>query len=172
MEKGYVHVYTGDGKGKTTAAVGLATRAAGNGLAVGFLQFLKSGFTGEMVPLARMGVTYLAPQFSSKFVYQMTEEEKEACAITQQDLLSRAAELAQRLDVLVLDEVICAVDTGMITEADLLDLIKNRPAGLELVLTGRGATPAMLEQADYATEMKCIKHPYDKGVKARTGIEL
>lgn len=171
MQDGCVHVYTGAGKGKTTAAAGLAARAAGQGLRVGFFQFLKNGVSGEVISLAKLGVQVVSPQGGGKFVWEMDEAEKRACAQKQSETLARAAEMAERLDVLVLDEAIAAMDAGVLDEGEVTAFVKNRPRGLELVLTGRGASAELLQQADYVTEMQQVAHPYEAGRKARRGIE-
>lgn len=172
MQTGYVHVYTGNGKGKTTAAVGAAVRAAGSGLRVGFFQFLKSGASGELAALAKLGVEVGSPEGQDKFLWQMTDEEKTACARRQTQLLEQAATLAPALDVLVLDEVVCAVAEGMVPWQGLLALVQTRPAGTELILTGRGASEELVALADYVTEMRFVRHPFEKGVPARRGIEF
>ena len=171
MENAKVHIYTGDGKGKTTAAVGLAARGVGQEKKVVFFQFLKTGLTGEMLPLVRQGVSFFAPQGSGKFVWEMDEQEKEACRKQQQANFERACSMAEDFDIMVLDEVICAVDTGMLEKVQVFNFMKNRPATLELVATGRGADEEWFALADYVTEMKCIKHPYNDGVQARRGVE-
>lgn len=171
MEKGYIEVYYGDGKGKTTAAVGLAARAAGQGLRVGFYQFLKSGFSGEMVPLVKAGVQFFCPQ-TPKFVWEMSEAEKAACREKQQQNFERAANMAGGYDLLVLDEVLDAVETGMVDKAPVMALLADKPAGTELVLTGQKIWPELLAMADYVTEMQKKKHPYDNGLAARPGIEM
>ncbi len=171
MKQGCVHVYTGDGKGKTTASVGLAVRAVGQGLNVGFFQFLKSGISGEVVALAQLGVEVFSPQAGSKFVWEMNEGERAACAELQQNTLERAMAMMGELDLLILDEVVCAIDVGMLSEKELLRLIENRPQELELVITGRGASEEIMQLADYVTEMVKHAHPYDQGHKARSGIE-
>lgn len=172
MEVGLIEVYTGEGKGKTTAAVGLATRALGQGLRVGLFQFLKTGMSGEMIPLVKAGAVFMAPQGSGKFVFQMNEQEKAQCKAQQMANLMRATEMMPRLDVLVLDEIFGALETGMIEKEALLALLAQKPQGMELVLTGRNAPEDIVETADYVTEMRCVKHPYDAGISARMGIEF
>lgn len=172
MGKGYIHIYTGDGKGKTTAAAGLSTRAVGQNKKVAFFQFLKSGFSGEMASLARLGVSVFAPQGNGKFVKDMSAEEKIACQNQQQASLERAVAMGNDLDLLVLDEVICAVETGIVPLQTVLMFMENKPDSLELVLTGRNATAEMIERADYVSELVCVKHPYEKGITARKGIEF
>lgn len=172
MEQGYIQIYMGDGKGKTTAAVGLATRALGQDLKVGFFQFLKTGMPGEMIPLVKQGALFMAPQGSGKFVFEMNDQEKEMCKQQQSANLMRAIEMMPQLDLLVLDEALGALETGMIEKEVLLALLDNKPKEMELVITGRNAPAGLIEKADYVTEMKCIKHPYEKGVIARKGIEF
>ncbi|MDL2324477.1 cob(I)yrinic acid a,c-diamide adenosyltransferase [Ruminococcaceae bacterium OttesenSCG-928-A16] len=172
MEQGMIQIYTGEGKGKTTAAAGLAARALGQGLRVGFFGFLKTGLSGEMVSLVKAGAVFMAPQGSGKFVWQMDDTEKEACRKQQTATLARAAQMMNQFDLLVLDEVFGALATGMLTPGDVMQLVEQKPAGMELVLTGRDAPPALLAKADYVTEMRSVKHPFDDGLKARKGIEF
>jgi len=169
--QGCVHVYTGNGKGKTTAAVGLAVRAAGQGLRVAFVQFLKTGASGEVPALEKLGVTVVSPPAPEKFLWQMDAAEKMACAAGQQAILARAAALMPTTDLLVLDEVICTLEAGLVPRAQLDALLDSRPAALELVLTGRGADAALLARADYATEMRCLAHSFEAGRPACKGIE-
>lgn len=172
MKNACVHVYTGEGKGKTTAAVGLAVRAAGRGLRVGFLQFLKDGSSGEIQALEKLGVQVDAPAADGKFVFEMDEVEKAACAEKQRKIFDNAKKIAQSCDLLVLDEVICAVDCGLISEQELLKFVQEKPESLELVLTGRGASAALCAESEYVTEMRCLQHPYQQGMAARCGIEF
>lgn len=169
--KGLCHIYTGDGKGKTTAAVGLAVRAAGSGLKVFFVQFLKGRPTGEIRPLELLGIETVRSEGVVKFIPEMTPEEKAACVKAQQGCWEAAREAAGSCDLLILDEVIAAATMGMITIGELCEFIINRPEGLELVLTGRDAPPELLELADYITEMHAVRHPFENGADARRGIE-
>ncbi|MFV0413245.1 MAG: cob(I)yrinic acid a,c-diamide adenosyltransferase [Oscillospiraceae bacterium] len=171
MQKGCLQVYTGDGKGKTTAAAGLAVRALGRGLRVGFFQFLKDGSSGEIEVLRRLGALVAAAPLQ-KFVWEMTPQEKEGCAKAQGQLLAQAAEALPGLDLAVLDEAACACTAGMLLLPALLTVVRQRPLGLELVVTGRGAPAPLLELADYVTEMRLLRHPYDAGLAARSGIEF
>ncbi len=168
--KGLLHIYTGDGKGKTTAAAGLAARAAGQGLEVGFFQFLKNGVSGEVISLTQLGVDVFSPQCGG-FYHEMTTDEQKRCREQQQKMLQRAAERAGEYDLLVLDEVICALELGVVEREDVERLVEERPDGLELVLTGRGADEALIALGDYVTEMQPLHHPYDGGQLARRGIE-
>lgn len=171
MTTGLLHVYCGDGKGKTSAAMGLALRAAGSGLRVHLVQFLKSGNSGELHALAAVpGVTVFGDKTEMKFTFQMDASEKENTTALHNAALQAA--LAQPCDVLILDEVTSAYNLGMVDADVIQQLVCHRPAGMELVLTGRDPAQFMLDAADYVTEMTCRKHPYDKGVAARQGIEF
>ena len=169
MEQGLVHLYWGAGKGKTTAAMGLALRALGAGLQVRVVQFLKDGSSSEIAPLRRLGAAVFAGDTGGRFVFEMTGEEK-AQARLQQDAALREA-LAQPCDLLILDECCAACALGMVNEALLRRAVLGRPAGREVVLTGRDPADWMRQAADYSTEMRPERHPYDRGVGARVGVE-
>jgi cob(I)alamin adenosyltransferase len=169
---GTVQIYTGDGKGKTTAAFGLALRACGHGRRVLVLQFMKGS--------ERYGELKAAASLASFTVEQYGRDDfVRRGAPTPEDVRLAAAGMARArqavgggdFDLVVLDELNVAVAYGLVPEDDVLALIKEKPAALELVLTGRGAPPALIEAADLVTEMKEIKHPYRRGVKAREGVE-
>ena len=173
---GLVHAYTGDGKGKTTASVGLCVRAAGRGLRVLFCQFLKGRSSGELASLEKLGVTIMRmqdPEAQVKFTFQMTEEELNESRRQHAELLARAKAAAQagEYDLVVLDESIVTVSIGLLEESALCDLIAHKSSGTELVMTGRGLPPALAERCDYISEIVMRKHPYEKGVQARRGIE-
>ena len=171
---GLVHVYCGDGKGKTTAAVGLCARAVGAGKRVVLVQFLKGGETGELAPLQALGVRVLRGKGGTRFSFAMTDAEKAAARAVHDAHLQEAAQLtlAEGVDLLVLDEALGALRHGLLDEELLQGLVRQRPAGLELVLTGRNPPAWLLEAADYVSEFTKQKHPYEKGVPARRGIEL
>ncbi|XOQ52714.1 MAG: Cob(I)yrinic acid a,c-diamide adenosyltransferase [Succiniclasticum sp.] len=171
---GLIHVYTGAGKGKTTAAMGLILRASGRGLKVTLLQFMKGRPTGELLSLQRLpGVQVYRAKEMTKFSFQMTEEEKKDMRQRHDALLQEVTARCREdgTDLLVLDEALGAVGTGLLDEDLLLDFLDHKPAHLEVVLTGRNPSPALLERADYVTEMVKRKHPFDKGIPARDGIE-
>lgn len=171
MNTGLIHLYYGDGKGKTTAAMGLALRAAGRGLRVVLVQFLKSGDSGELKILRTLpNVTVLSGKGSTKFTFQMSEEEKLAAKVLHETHLREALRLP--FDLLVLDEAASAYTAGLLDVKLLEDAIYYRPPNTELVLTGRNPASFMLEAADYVTEMTCRKHPFERGVAAREGIEF
>ena len=174
MEKGLIEVYCGDGKGKTTAAVGLAVRAAGRGLRVCLVQFLKGRETGELVSLAMLpNIRVIRSKQSGKFTFQMDERELRAVYDLQTKDLLTAMEVmrAGECDVLILDEIMAALSTGTVDEDLLRSLMEQRPGTVELVLTGRNPPDWILEQADYISEIVKRRHPFDKAVAARDGIE-
>ena len=171
MELGQFQVYTGDGKGKTTAALGLALRASGAGLSVFIGQFMKSGGTSELAALKRLD-NVTAEAFGSGLGLLLGREASPSDAACAKAGVERLLQILDRYDVVIADEINCARMCGLLDEGDLMRLIDARPASTELVFTGRGATPAVLARADLVTEMRAVKHYYaDKGLPARTGIE-
>ena len=170
MSKGLIHLYYGDGKGKTTAAMGLAVRALGCGKRVVIVQFLKSSPTGELEPLQKLGATIYRGKSGSKFVFQMNEEEKTATRLMQTENLLQA--LNMPADLLILDEACAAWNLNMVDRDLLQNTVLHKPEAQELVLTGRDPADWMTEAADYITEMHCHRHPYEKGIPARRGIEF
>jgi cob(I)alamin adenosyltransferase len=169
MKRGYVHVYTGDGKGKTTAALGLVVRAVGAGLRVRVVQFIKSREYSEIRTLERLGVPVSQFGRGCFIMGEPTAEDRRVAA----EGLEAIRELMrdEDLDLLVLDEINVALQLGLIDLEHVLDLVRSKPAGLELVLTGRGAPRELMNAADLVTEMVKVKHYYDEGVRARDGIE-
>lgn len=169
-----VHVYCGDGKGKTTASVGLAVRAAGNGMKVLFCQCMKDGSSSEVEMLKKLGISYRCCTERFGFFWNMTEEQKKAaaCAYTGlfESVTKKAAEEAY--DLLVIDEFMSAYNHGLIDQKKAIDFLLHRPERLEVVLTGREPGEEILKLADYVTEMRKGKHPFDEGIPARKGIEL
>ena len=168
-QTGLVHLYYGDGKGKTTAAMGLALRALGSGKRVAVLQFLKGGQSGEIPLLEQLGAKLYRGKAGQKFVFQMNDAEKAETRALQNANL--AAAMAEPADLLVLDEAGSAWELDMVDKALLQQAVLQRPAGQECVLTAHAAPQWMLDAADYVTEMKCLRHPYQKGIAARKGIE-
>lgn len=169
MEKGLIHLYWGDGKGKTTAAMGVAMRALAAGKKVVIVQFLKGQESGEITLLFELGAQIYRGKAGHKFVFQMTEEEKAQTRKVQDEHLLAA--LQQPADLLILDEACAAVQLNMVDEAMLKKAVCEKPAEQELILTGRNPADWMTETADYVTEMHCWKHPYEKGIPARKGVE-
>ncbi len=168
-QTGLVHLYYGDGKGKTTAAMGLALRALGSGKRVAVLQFLKGGQSGEIPLLEQLGAKLYRGKAGQKFVFQMNDAEKAETRALQNANL--AAAMAEPADLLVLDEAGSAWELDMVDKALLQQAVLQRPVGQECVLTAHAAPQWMLDAADYVTEMKCLRHPYQKGIAARKGIE-
>lgn len=175
MQRGLVHIYTGEGKGKTTAAVGLAARAAGQGVKVFFIQFFKEekASSGEKESLRRLGVDLVRsdvrhPMFTGgKTDLQAVKASVVGTYEAAKEKLSRGG-----YGLAVFDEIMSAVNGGWISEDDMLGFLDSRPASLEVVLTGRNAPTELVRIADYVTEMLKIKHPFDHGVQARKGIEF
>ena len=169
--QGFVQVYTGDGKGKTTAALGLALRAAGAGLRVYFGQFIKNADYSEIKALARFADCITVRQFG-RGCFLLTEPAPEDRAAARRALEGLSEALTSGdYDLVIADEANVAVTLGLIEANDLVSLIDLRPEQVELVLTGRGAPEAVLARADLVTEMRCVRHYYDRGVLARPGIE-
>lgn len=173
METGLVQVYTGDGKGKTTAAVGLAMRAIGKGLKVFMVQFLKGRRYGEVETAGRLAGDFTLVQSGlDTFVYEGRATDEDVRLAHEGLETARKAIMSGDYDVVILDEVNVAIKLEVLTVGEVLPLIDERPGGVEIVLTGRYAPPEFLERADYITEMKCVKHCFDDGVRMREGIEF
>ena len=165
-----VHLYCGEGKGKTTAAMGLALRALGQGFKVTVVQFLKSGTSGELESLRTLGATVYSGKIGNHFFSKMSPEEQRENRKLYSAFLNKILENTG--DLLILDEA-CGVWEYDLVDRDLLRrTVEGRPAGLEVVLTGRHPADWMLEQADYITEMRCHRHPYEQGIVARKGVEF
>lgn len=163
-----LHLYWGNGKGKTTAAMGLALRALGHGQRVVIVQFLKDGTSGEIAPLRAAGAAvYACP--NAKFTWLMDEADKAAAREASARALGQA--LAEPFDLLVLDEACAALKSGILDEALLRRAVAFAKNGREVVLTGRDPAPWLQEAADYSTEMRAHRHPYADGVAAREGVE-
>ncbi|MHB0878057.1 MAG: cob(I)yrinic acid a,c-diamide adenosyltransferase [Anaerolineae bacterium] len=169
---GLVHVYTGEGKGKTTAALGLALRAAGQGCRVRIIQFLKARDTGELHSLPKLAPQVSIEQFGivefsragmvTPAAQQATESGLEA---------ARRATRGGDYDLVILDEALVAAQLGVISVETLLDLMRGKAPQVELVLTGRGAPDEVIAEADLVTYMQEVKHPYHRGIPARRGID-
>lgn len=170
---GLIHVYCGDGKGKTTAAIGLAVRAAGAGKRVVFTQFFKDGSSSEIKVLQGVeNIQILHCNTVRGFWKRMTDAQKARASADYTQLLSDVARLAMDADLLVLDEIVSACNHGTIAEVAVTDFLRSKPEKLEVVLTGRDPSECLLRLADYVTQMQKIKHPYDRGIGARKGIEF
>lgn len=173
MDTGRIHIYFGDGKGKTTAAVGQAVRAAGHGFRVLFFQFLKDNSSNERKILEQISnITCLPGREQVKFVSRMNGDEKAELLHYNNKALDEIVKFCSLFDLLVMDEALCAVGLKVLSEEKLISFLQHKPRGLEIVLTGHQVSDRMKEIADYATEMHKIKHPYDLGKLAREGIEF
>jgi cob(I)alamin adenosyltransferase len=199
LEQGLVQVYTGTGKGKTTASLGLALRAVGHNLKVVMIQFMKSGDTGELfaieryvphISIVQCGKEALDEKQLKIFGFEGVEEKRRENKLTEDEVYvflpdeeereacRRGVELAKKLvmsgtvDVVILDEINCVMDKNLVDVNEIVELIKNKPRHVELILTGRGAPEQILDVADYVSEIRRVKHPYDKGILARKGIEF
>ncbi len=171
MKKGFVQVYTGNGKGKTTAAVGLAIRSAGAGLKVYFCQFLKGRPTCEMKIFRKLDNRISVLRSGKKGFVTHPEKEDFEKANTCFRKVSKVISKGE-YDVVILDEINNAMAINLINSKELIDVIKNKPKHVELVLTGRNIPQEIIKIADLVTEMKEIKHYYSKGIQARKGIEM
>jgi len=168
---GYTHIYTGDGKGKTTAAFGLALRAAGAGFSVYIAQFIKKGEYSEIKALERFSDLITLEQFGlGRFIKGKPQPEDIAAAARGLKAV-KSVMSGQQHQMIVMDEANVAVSCGLFSISDLLEIIDMKPQGVELVITGRGAAAAVLERADLVSEIKSLKHYFQKGVPARVGIE-
>ena len=165
-----VHLYYGYGKGKTTAAVGLAVRAAGAGKKVLFFQFLKGNNSSERKIIENL-TDVIPGRDGEKFIFQMSDEEKRESVGYYGEKLDEIFEIAKNYDLIVLDEAADAVEVGFISEKRLTELINKFGNCKEIIITGHNPSKALADCCDYVTEMKKIKHPYDSGTKARRGIE-
>lgn len=177
LPKGIVHVYTGDGKGKTTAALGLAVRAAGAGLRVAFLQFIKGGITtSELAAVARLAprlwVARFAEQVTPFSLGQGEPTAEDKAAAEQGWQVARKVLASGAWDVVVLDEIANVCRAGLLKVEEVIAGIQSRPNHVEVICTGRGAPQELIEIADLVTDMRCVKHPYDLGLVARRGIEF
>ena len=168
-----IHLYYGDGKGKTSAACGLALRAAGSGLRVLFVQFFKAGTSGEIKALSHVeNVEILSPSLHYGRYKMMTDVQKAEIGSHYQLLLQETVERAPDFDLIVLDEAVAAYRYAMIDDEELLAFLDREGQNREIVLTGRDPSPELLALADYATDMRKEKHPFDQGITARKGIEF
>lgn len=170
--KGLIHIYCGDGKGKTTSSLGLALRAVGNGMKVKIVQFLKTNNTSEYKSIRNIdGIDIVVTQEKEKFVFQMNDKEKDDLYKTQNDILNETISNLKNIDMLIFDEILGAIETKTIDENILKSFIVNKPDNIELVLTGRNVDDFYINKADYVSVINCKKHPYEKGISARKGIE-
>jgi cob(I)alamin adenosyltransferase len=172
LEKGLVQVYTGDGKGKTSAAFGIALRAIGRGLKVYIIQFIKGGFDyGELYIIDRLPNLALKAFGRGEFVTQKPPGEEDIKLAKEAFQLTQKVVEGGEYDIVILDEINVALNLNLISIEGVLELIKKKPKHVELILTGRYAPKEIIDAADLVTEMREVKHPFNKGYKARKGIE-
>ena len=173
MQKGLIHIYYGDGKGKTSSAIGLSIRAAGAGLKVFITRFLKDAQSSELSVLKKVdGITLGDTPISLPFYFTMNQKQKLEYRTYAQSLLRRAYEEMKRQDVIVLDEFLDAVDLGIISVSEAVEFIKARPQNIELVMTGHTLISELESLAYYVSHIVAEKHPFTEGMAARKGIEF
>lgn len=174
-EKGLVILYTGEGKGKTTAALGLVLRAAGYNKKCLIIQFGKAWFTGEMVGIKRLGPGVKIIQGGKGFLdilgSKISKAEHKKAANEAFNILYKEV-ISDKWDIVVADEVVGAISSGVLSLAQVIKLIKDKPLRMDLVLTGHHAPKGLINMADLVTEMKEVKHPYQKGILAKKGIDF
>lgn len=176
LNEGFVQIYTGNGKGKTTAAIGQGIRAYGNGLKVIMVQFLKSGKTGELNTIDELGENFEIFRFEKKrgFVWTLTEEEKlevKKEVKVAYDFILDVIENC-KCDMLIIDEIMGVLKNEFLSVEDVLNFIRKKPKNMELIMTGRNVPEEIVDKANLVTDMKEIKHYYKEGVPARKGVEF
>ncbi len=173
QHKGLIHIYHGDGKGKTTAAVGMAVRAAGAGLKVCFAQFMKTGNSSELGMLELMSNIKVMPVVNHYgFTWNMTQDDKLKLKADNDKALEELINAVGEYDMIILDEILSAHNSGLVENEKVIKLADCAKGYTELVFTGRNPAGELLSRADYITEMVCTRHPFEKGVNAREGIEF
>ena len=172
LKKGYIHVYTGNGKGKTTAALGLGLRAAGAGFKIHMFQFMKGRRYSEIDGLEGINNFSVSQHGRDEFVNKENPEDIDIKMA--QEGFSKAKEMIKenKHDMIILDEINVAVDFKLIELEEVVDLVREKPEKLELVLTGRYADPKLVKIADYVSEVLEIKHPYQEGILGRKGVDF
>lgn len=175
MELGLIHIYCGDGKGKTTAAMGLGIRAAGRDKKVLLTQFLKDNDSGELNSIEKLGDNFVIFKGDpvKKFFKFMSPEEQ---MVTRKEHIERFRAVTKKasdenFDLLIMDELMAAINNELIPLEEVIEFLEEKPDTLEVVMTGRNPNPKLIELADYVSEIKAVKHPYEKGINARVGIE-
>jgi len=174
-KKSCIHIYCGDGKGKSTAAMGLSVRAAGSGRSVVLTQFLKDGTSSELTILRQIpNIRVITCEKKFGFFWNMSDEQKAEAKEAYMQLFKEVTETAVREHVflLVMDEFIAAYNHGLLEREEALNFLREKPEDLEIVLTGRDPAPELVELADYVSEIQKRKHPFDQGIPARKGIEM
>ncbi len=171
---GLIHIYTGNGKGKTTAATGLMVRSLGYNKKVLFVQMQKAIPSGEISIIEKLpNVTIIHCTDKKKFYFYMNESEKKEYITQHKEGFLQAIDLikSESFDLVVFDEIISTVNEKIIDIDKLISFLQSKPKNLEVVLTGRNAPKELIELSDYVSDITCVKHPYDQGIKARKGVE-
>lgn len=175
IKEGFIEIYTGEGKGKTTVALGLGMRAAGNKMTVYMVQFLKGGETGELASIKKLEPYFKVFRFEKKrdFFWNLSDEEKDELKGEIRNAYDFCTDVLknQKCDILIMDEIMGVLINRLLSEEDILKLMELKPKNVELVLTGRNVPLNIINKADLVTEMKPIKHYFEKGIAARKGIE-
>ena len=172
LKNGLIHVYTGSGKGKTTAAIGLGLRAVGNNLKVHMVQFMKGRRYSEIDGIEHLPLFSVSQHGRDEFVSKENPEKIDIDMALEGFSYAKKLIGEKNFDVIILDEINVAVDFNLIPLNEVLSLMQDKPDSLELILTGRYAHPSIIKQADLVTEMLEIKHPYQKGIESRKGIDF
>ena len=172
LKQGLIQIYTGDGKGKTTCALGLALRAVGQGFKVFMVQFLKTADTGEVQAAQRLAPDFAIESFGTPGFPRLREPDPETLTAARKAFdRARQVILAGKHDLVILDEVNLSLAYGLVPITEMLEVLRQRPSHVEVVLTGRNAPAELVDLADLVTEMRPVKHYFEAGVKARRGIE-
>lgn len=175
LKAGLVHVYTGEGKGKTTAALGQALRMIGRGYSVDMIQFLKGKKSGELYSSSKLEPCFKIYRLENikKFFWTLEQEEKYALKKNIEEMYHWTQEIIKKeeCDLLILDEIMGVITNQLIPVEKVCDLIQNKPKHMEMILTGRNAPQSIIDLADYVSDIKAVKHPFEKGIGAREGIE-
>ena len=171
-QNGLIHIYCGDGKGKTSAAIGMMIRAAGRGKKILLVRFLKNEDSGELFVLDQIPqIERIRMPEGYGFYWTLTDEEKERMKEEYERIWEDIECRAGSCDILVMDEFMAADHYGLVPHEEAIQFLKEKPEGLEVVLTGRNPTEDLIEAADYVSEIRKVKHPFDCGICARRGIE-
>lgn len=173
--RGLIHIYCGDGKGKTSAAVGLAVRAAGNHMKILVMRFLKTDDSGEVLILKKIpGIHVMPCDREFGFTFCMSDDVRMEASEYYNERLRAVIQMSEQesYDVLILDEIMSAYREGMVEREVLIEFLKHKPDSLEVILTGRNPDEELVELADYVSEINKVKHPFDQGIPARNGIEM
>ncbi len=169
---GFIHIYCGDGKGKTTASIGAAIRAMGSGMNVAFCQFFKNGTSNEIKILQELSLcTYFQQKVDFPFFFKMTDKEILQSKSVYTNYFDSILEQSSKFDMIVFDEIISTCNFSILDENYVKNKILEISSKCEIILTGREPSETLIEISDYVSEIKNIKHPFDKGIKARKGIE-